>query len=104
MTRLEDRRARVAKLYELRHKIDSEIEMIEQEVEGELAAMQRARNAARLAKVKVRRRRTAECGTEGGYYRHRRTLKEPACDACKLAHRVAEALRRETRDQVGEPS
>lgn len=31
----------------------------------------------------------AKCGTDAGYYRHRRILKEDACDECKLAHRVA---------------
>lgn len=30
----------------------------------------------------------AKCGTDSGYYRHMRTLKEPPCDACAEAHRV----------------
>lgn len=33
-------------------------------------------------------RPAAKCGTDGGYYRHRRR-KEPACDECKAAHSVA---------------
>lgn len=31
----------------------------------------------------------AKCGTDSGYYRHRRTLKEEPCDACKAAHAAA---------------
>lgn len=31
----------------------------------------------------------AKCGTDAGYYRHRRILKEDPCDECKEAHRVA---------------
>jgi hypothetical protein len=30
--------------------------------------------------------RTAQCGTDSGYYRHRRKLNEEPCDACKAAH------------------
>ena len=44
-------------------------------------------------------RKIALCGTEGGYYRHVRTLRQPACDACKLAHREAERERSERRKQ-----
>lgn len=36
------------------------------------------------------RRPIALCGTEGGYYRHIRTIGEPACDTCKKAHNAAE--------------
>ncbi len=39
-----------------------------------------------------RRAPVAECGTESGYYRHRR-LNEPTCAACKAAHTAAEADR-----------
>lgn len=35
----------------------------------------------------------AICGTDAGYYRHRRKHKEPACEACKEAHREAERAR-----------
>jgi len=38
-------------------------------------------------------RPVALCGTSAGYYRHIRTLSEPACEDCKDAHRVAERLR-----------
>lgn len=34
-----------------------------------------------------RRRRTAVCGTDGGYARHLRTLREPPCGDCRKAHR-----------------
>ena len=33
----------------------------------------------------------ASCGTSAGYYRHRRKLKEDACDPCKAAHAAAQA-------------
>lgn len=36
-------------------------------------------------------RRPAECGTDSGYYRHRRQLKDEPCDDCRRAH--AEATR-----------
>ena len=44
-------------------------------------------------------RPVALCGTEGGYYRHVRTLRQPACTACKLAHSAAERERSERRKQ-----
>jgi len=84
---------RIARLVELRAKIDAEIDQIEAEIRAEIAATARAKAAARSAGRRVRRRPEALCGTDGGYYRHRRTLGENACDACKLAHRVAEAER-----------
>jgi hypothetical protein len=31
-------------------------------------------------------RKRAECGTDGGYYRHKRTDKTEACAACLAAH------------------
>lgn len=40
-------------------------------------------------KPRKRGKGPADCGTDAGYYRHRRTLKEPACDACKTAHSAA---------------
>jgi hypothetical protein len=33
------------------------------------------------------------CGTDSGYYHHRRQLKEPACPACKMAHAYARRMR-----------
>ena len=32
------------------------------------------------------RRPIAQCGTDGGYFRHLRTLKQPACPECCEAH------------------
>lgn len=87
------RRARVSKLIALRARINEELATIEEEIRLELEATKRARAAAMLANVKVDRRTRAVCGSDAGYYRHLRTLKEPACDACKLAHRVYEAER-----------
>lgn len=37
---------------------------------------------------------SALCGSDSGYYHHRRTLNEEACDWCKLAHSEAERRRR----------
>jgi hypothetical protein len=42
-------------------------------------------------------RRVAECGTDAGYYRHRRTLNEPACPACLDAHNAAARMRAATK-------
>ena len=41
----------------------------------------------------------ARCGTDAGYYRHRRTLKEQACPACCQAHADATRLRAAARRQ-----
>lgn len=45
------------------------------------------------------RARVAECGTDGGYFRHLRgnktTPKSPPCDACKKAHAAVERARSE---------
>lgn len=95
MMSIDTRRVRLESLYDLRRKVNAEIDQIAAEIDAEIAAMRKARNAARLAKVPLPKRGRAECGTDSGYYRHRKTLKEPACDACKLAHRVYEAQRRQ---------
>lgn len=108
MNSIDSRRRRVEKLYALKRQVESEIKMIEQEIDQEIHAMKRARKAAAAKQIVVPRKRIALCGTDGGYFRHRRTLKEDACEACKLAHRVAEQIRRQNRNgvstQVGEPS
>ncbi len=57
-------------------------------VRGGMSAMERRRL---LAVDRVRQPRAA-CGTDSGYYRHRR-LREAACESCKAAHRVATADR-----------
>lgn len=38
-------------------------------------------------------RNEAKCGTDSGYYRHRRQKRELACDECLRAHREAERAR-----------
>lgn len=43
------------------------------------------------------RNQVALCGTEGGYYRHLRTLRETPCDECRMAHRFQERLRKARR-------
>lgn len=48
----------------------------------------------RRGMVRGRRRApVAECGTDAGYYRHVRKLKERACDECRAAHCVATSER-----------
>lgn len=66
MTRLEQ-------LLDLRARVDVEI------------ALERSR----LAPPRRKKRAVAECGTDSGYYRHNRTIGEPACDPCKAAHTKA---------------
>jgi hypothetical protein len=41
----------------------------------------------------------SQCGTESGYYRHRRLARETPCAACKAAHTAA-ARRRLNRRQL----
>lgn len=89
---MEATQARLVHLHQLRDKIDEEIAALE----GAIVRASKAREQAMRMRGKERRprrRATALCGTDGGYYRHRRTLNEPACDECKLAHRVAEQIR-----------
>lgn len=93
-----DRLGRLNRLLDLRKRVDDDIAALEDEIRSEMAAMARAKVAARNAEVRLHRRREALCGTDGGYYRHRRKHKQPACDACKLAHRVAEAERKRRRE------
>ncbi len=87
---------RLLELHKLRDRIEAEI----QELEDAIVRVSLARAKA-IAEGAVRRRRrkraTAMCGTPSGYYRHRRTLQEPACEECKAAHRIAEAIRVEKR-------
>lgn len=92
-----ERAGKLIKLYRLRVKVETEIAVLEGQIAAEEDAMRRAKGAAKVAGVRTKRRQTALCGTDGGYYRHRRTLKERACEACKLAHRVAERNREEIR-------
>lgn len=98
MTAVTDRAHRLIGLYDLRLRVAREISEIENAMAAELNAVQRARAAAEEAGVPVSRSRDDLCGTDSGYYRHRRKFKERACDACKLAHRVAERARKERRD------
>jgi hypothetical protein len=84
MTRLE----RLATLHELRSKVDAEIVAIERAIAVE---QERARLLAREETLRRKvNRKVALCGTPSGYYRHRRTLAEPACEDCLRAHRQAE--------------
>lgn len=77
MSRLDD-------LYALRGRIEDQIRR-------EVAALERIAQEQRdRAERTLHRPGWAECGTDGGYYRHRRTLKEKPCNACKTAHSQAE--------------
>lgn len=62
---------RLVHLYDLSAKITAEIALIERSI---LAARRRANGA--------------KCGTDSGYYRHRRHG-APTCAACKAAHAAA---------------
>ncbi|MBB3040995.1 hypothetical protein FHU40_000796 [Nocardioides soli] len=41
------------------------------------------------------RAKVAKCGTDGGYYRHLRRTKTEPCAACRRAHALAQAKRKE---------
>lgn len=100
---MSDTEKRLVELHQLRDKIDVEIAALERAiVRAEVARAKAIRNGAQMRRT--RRQAVAECGTPSGYYRHRRTLKEPACDACKIAHRVAEAMRVQKNRERGEKS
>lgn len=82
------RTQRLVKLYSLRASVEEEIVKLEAEINTEALLLTEAR------RVGVKRpRRTAACGTDSGYYRHRRRDKTPPCDACRLAHNLAERRR-----------
>lgn len=83
---------RLVELHLLRDRIEDEIQAAEEAIARFEAVERRAIEEGLRARPR-RNRRVARCGTPSGYYRHRRTLNEPACDACRAAHRVAEALR-----------
>lgn len=87
---------RLDQLYDLRSKIDHQIAT-------EVGRMEAAAKAQRERLAGLDRAGWAVCGTDGGYYRHRRTLEEPACGACKRAHSRAESERntRRTAREVG---
>ena len=86
---------RLDQLYTLRAKIDHQIAT-------EVGRMEAAAEAQRERLAGLNRRGWAECGTDGGYYRHRRTLSEDACSACKRAHSRAELDRVERRAAIRE--
>ena len=87
---------RLRELYALNIRVTAEIAQIEAAIHNEIEALRRAREAAKKKGIKIKQA-VAECGTDGGYYRHIRTTKTPPCDACKLAHRIAEAIREQAR-------
>lgn len=79
-------------LYDLRARVDAAIAAEVKRLENEAR-----RERQRLARLRRSAKAGAKCGTDGGYYRHRRTLREDACDPCKKAHREAEAQRKSRR-------
>lgn len=83
-----DRTRRLVKLYGLRSQVQNEIDQLEAAINTEAALIADAKKHG--AKV---RRRVAECGTDSGYYRHHRKDKTPPCDACRMAHNLAERRR-----------
>lgn len=61
---------------------------LHKQVEAEL------RRVARIvATGPPKRAKVAKCGTESGYHRHRRSLKEEACEECREAHSIYESRR-----------
>jgi hypothetical protein len=80
------RARRLMELYNLRSRINAEIVVIEAEINAEA----QVQIVVAETQLNRRRRRVAECGTESGYANHRRIKKEPACQACKLAHAAYE--------------
>lgn len=91
------RAARLVKLYELRAQIDAEIHDIEAVMANEAAFVARAREASRT------KARVASCGTDSGYYRHVRRLRQPACPACLAAHALVTRERAaKKREQEGD--
>ena len=91
------RTERLAALYILQGRVERQIARIEAEIANEQRSLARVKEAARKANATVSRAKTAECGTDSGYYHHRRQLKEAACTACLVAHRLAERGRAERR-------
>lgn len=78
-----ERAKRLVQLYALLSQVTEEIRALEVTMAGEQEAVRQAREASQT-KLSV-----AMCGTDSGYYRHIRRLKQPACQACLVAHRIA---------------
>lgn len=83
---------RLNRLCALRERINTEIDAIlrtqnRQDTLREMRQRHRQRAEVDLTRRSDGHRRRAVCGTNSGYNRHRRLLREPACDACKEAHR-----------------
>lgn len=87
MTEIE-RLARVAKLRNLQAAIDAELANL-----VAAAALVSVNERARLRRESRANWGSAKCGTDGGYYRHRRSLREDPCDDCRAAHAAAEKAR-----------
>lgn len=93
------RAKRLMDLYRLRASVNEQIAEIEAAMENEREAIMRARAAANSVGIRGKRR-PALCGTDSGYYHHLRRRKEPACEACKLAHSAAERSRARARKAI----
>jgi hypothetical protein len=86
---------RLARLLSLRRRLELEIAAAEAQLASQEAAVARLRVTYSLPEItagrdRAGRRFVAVCGTDSGYYKHRRRLKEPACDPCRIAHAEAE--------------
>lgn len=89
-----ERVSRLRDLYRLRDQVQTEIETLETSIAREVQLIKAMRETgARRTRVNA-----ALCGTDSGYYKHIRGEKEPACNACKTAHRMAERARKAARD------
>lgn len=85
---MKGRADRLMGLYRLRAQVQEEIATLEALIDRENEAVERARMKWATNKL---------CGTDSGYYHHRRIQKEPACTPCKRAHAVAESDRQRRR-------
>lgn len=80
--------------------LDAERQVSIQEIFGVRGGMSAIGRRKLLGAERTRaiRARVALCGTDSGYYRHRRERESP-CDACKAAHAAAYVDRRRRRDR-----
>ena len=81
---------RLARLYSLRKRLELEIAAAEALLAGQPGSSRLLRIRYDATRDRAGRRKVAICGTDSGYHRHLRRLKEPACEACKIAHSEAE--------------
>lgn len=71
-----------------------QLKMLREKVDAEIRALEKpSRLVVVPAPIKPRPAKVAQCGTDGGYYRHLRRTHTPPCPECKAAHAAAEKAR-----------